>query len=175
MPRRGRPKKHKVREASGRGSRAEEKRTNEAFARWQRRHLLGIVPLELLLDPKVSTPLGALYVGQKITKSEFDAGEDYEKVVRHYRVVSGMPLELPSRLGVRGADNREFPPSVVAAAKRKYAILRRKLVKAGKGVLSAVTSLVIDQRLTRRLPLVRKGLSALAGDDKEVSRSVEVV
>lgn len=163
---RGRPRKHKEREKSGRGSRAAAEKEIKEFARWQRRHLNGIVPTDLILDQKAETPLGVLYLSARISEEQFHAGEEYAQAVRFYRVVSGMPLDLPSRMGIRGADNREFPSEVVDRAKTKYAMLRRKLIRAGKGVLSAVSTLVIDERTQRdedKIKLVLKGLVALVG------------
>lgn len=159
---RGRPTKHKRREASGRGSRAEAERENRDFARWQRRHLMGVgVPLDGLLDPKAGSPLGALYVAKRITEDEYNAGDSYADAARLYRIVRGMPLDLPSRLGIRGADNREFPRSFVESVTKRYTQLRRKLIRAGKGVAAAVTTLVVDQRPCQNLDLARRGLQAL--------------
>jgi len=163
LGKRGRPRKHKEREKSGRGSRAAAEREIKDFAKWQRRHLLGLVPEVALLDQKAATPLGALYLGKQITEEEYDAGENYQQIFRHYRIVSGMPLDLPSRMGVRGADNREYPSEVVNRARLRYLALRGKLVRTGKGVLSAVNELVLDERqlVARRIELAKKGLKSL--------------
>lgn len=164
MPR-GRPRKHKKREKSGRGSRVEAERENREFAKWQRRHLLtgdNALKDDQLLDQKAATPLGVLFIGAFITEAEFHAGETYGEAVRFYRVTSGMPLDLPSRLGVRGADNREFPVEISAAARRKYMSLRAKLIRAGRGVLACTTMMVVDERVPTNLTLAVKGLAALA-------------
>lgn len=163
MSKRGRKRSNKEREPSGRVSRLAEKKANEEFGKWQRRHLLGLVPEDKLLDQKAATPLGALFLGRVISEEQYQAGEHYGEVVRRYRIVSGLPLDLPARLrmGARGVDNRMFPAVVVRRARAAYLGLRRRLLRSGRGVLSAVTRLVVDERPESSVELVKQGLKAL--------------
>lgn len=170
MARRGRPRKHKRREPSGRGSRAVAERANREFAAWQRRHVdvkpaLACDPEatteSLRIDPLAATPLGRLLLNGEINQAEFDAGEDYARAVYWFRLVSGLSFELPSRLGLRGVDNSEFDAATIRAARQKYAEVRAILNRAGRGVLPEVHKCCVNEREGYALLKVKRGLRAL--------------
>ena len=160
-------KKHKEFEPSGRGSRAAQRRADIRFAKWQRRHK-GISE-DQSLDPQAETPLGQLFLSKKITKLEFYAGRRYRDAVYRYRIVMGLPTELPSTMGIRGVDNYEFPEEQIQQAKRIYTEMLEVLNKTGKHVQTAVHTCCVTERVDDP-ELIKRGLKALRlfyGEDED--------
>jgi len=160
---RGRPRKHKHREKSGRGSRAAEERSNREFAAWQRRHL--DVPPDLVLLPEAGSPLGRMLLRDEISRREFELGKMYRAVIYRFKLVCGLPFDLPSRLGVRGANNFEFPPDVVTTVRRRYSRMQKTLHRAGEGVADALYVCCWREEEGSQPNLVQRGLRALDGSD----------
>lgn len=166
----GRLRRAGQREVNGRIERAGEKVANERFARWQRRHLSGLVKDEMLLDPMISDPLGLLYVADYIDEPTYQNGLSYRDTARSYRRINGLPSGLPKLLGVKGISHYEADPKVATAVKLRYLAYRMAITrKGGAEALAAVHRVCSTERMieAHELDKLKIGLSALTA-----SRSV---
>lgn len=129
---RGRPRKHKLREPSGKGSRAEIARQMKAFAKWQRRHL----DIEDPLSERAGYPLGLLTLQGRLTEQQHSAGIRYQSVVRSYRFTMGLALANVSAIDLGTIPGRELEdepdPDAIARIKRRYEEAQLVLLDCGQ-------------------------------------------
>lgn len=167
----GRPKKAGPRYPGGQHRHTEsgvlirDARENERHGRWQRRHLIGIVSHETLLDPLCGDPLGILHVGKRLSEAQYQAGIHYRATAEDYRRMNGLPSGLPKPLGQKGISHYQADPEIAENVRKRYFALRQRIVKAGGfEALSAIQRICSNERMidAGQFDALVLGLDALA-------------
>lgn len=128
----------------------------------------------LVLDPRMGSQLGRLYVTGRVTQAEYEAGDRWAGIVRDYKQRSGLEPGYPRPGAVEVGRGRSVEPDPFhprseerarrAASKYDNAFVAVTGISDGIYVMRALSDLVIrDEALTtERVVMAKRGLHALA-------------
>lgn len=121
------------------------------------------------VDERAESPLGRLWLAEKIDEDQYNAGARFAAVVAEYRAVIGAPRADPGAGSPRRSNCALIDTACGAddcgcrRRQERYEVTYEVLARAGRPAMMAVKAVVIERREDGQdLAALRAGLAALA-------------